>query len=72
MDFNFDTSPANEEQNNNQTQPEENKNLTNLDQMLTWNFNLSQMTIKIINNRTKTNNMDFMMNNIKFFFSKNR
>ena len=64
MDFNFDTSPANEEQNNNQTQPEENKNLTNLDQMLTWNFNLLQMTIKIINNRTKTNNMDFMMNNI--------
>ena len=73
MDFNFDTSPANEEQNNNQTQPEENKNLTNLDQMLNMEFQPftddNQNNSQPIQNQ---DNMDFMMNNIKFFFSKNR
>ena len=38
MDFNFDTSPSNEGQNNNPSEPREESKLTNLDQMLNMDF----------------------------------
>ena len=64
MDFNFDTSPVNEEQNNNQSQPEENKNQTNLDQMLNMEF--QPFTDDNQNNSQPTQNLENldMMNNI--------
>ena len=64
MDFNFDTSPVNEEQNNNQSQPEENKNQTNLDQMLNMEF--QPFTDYNQNNSQPTQNLENldMMNNI--------
>ena len=64
MDFNFDTSPVNEEQNNNQSQPEENKNQTNLDQMLNMEF--QTFTDYNQNNSQPTQNLENldMMNNI--------
>ena len=59
MDFDFDTSPANNEQNN---PPEESK-LTNLDQMLNMEFQPfpEQNQTKIDSNQL---NMDFIQNNI--------
>ena len=64
MDFNFDTSPVNEGQNNNQSQPEENKNQTNLDQMLNMEF--QPFTDYNQNNSQPTQNLENldMMNNI--------
>ena len=67
MDFDFDTSPPNDTQNNNTSnQPEESK-LTNLDQMLNMDFQPSTEQNQDIS-KNKTNqelNMNFMnMNNI--------
>ena len=67
MDFNFDTSPSNETQNNNQTQQQGESNLTNLDQMLNMDF--QPLTGQNEENQNKTNsnqglNMDFMMDNM--------
>ena len=65
MDFNFDTSPATEEQNNNQSQPQENKNLTNLDQMLNMDFQpFTDDNQKNSQPSQNLDNMDFMMNNV--------
>ena len=67
MDFNFDTSPSNETQNNNQPQQQGESNLTNLDQMLNMDF--QPFTGQNEENQNKTNsnqglNMDFMMDNM--------
>ena len=67
MDFNFDTSPSNETQNNNQPQQQGESNLTNLDQMLNMDF--QPLTGQNEENQNKTNsnqglNMDFMMDNM--------
>ena len=64
MDFNFDTSPTNEEPNNNQSQPQDQKQ-TNLDDMLNMEF--KPFTDDNQNNLQppqSQDNMDFMMNNI--------
>ena len=65
MDFNFDTSPINEEPNNNQSQPQEDQKQTNLDDMLNMEF--KPFTDDNQNNLQppqSQDNMDFMMNNI--------
>ena len=67
MDFNFDTSPSNETQNNNQPQQQGESNLTNLDQILNMDF--QPLTGQNEENQNKTNsnqglNMDFMMDNM--------
>ena len=65
MDFNFDTSPTNEEPNNNQSQPQEDQKQTNLDDMLNMEF--KPFTDDNQNNLQppqSQDNMDFMMNNI--------
>ena len=67
MDFNFDTSPSNETQNNNQPQQQGESNLTNLDQMLNMDF--QPLTGQNEENQNNTNsnqgvNMDFMMDNM--------
>ena len=59
MDFDFDTSPANNEQNN---PPEESK-LTNLDQMLNMEFQPFPEQNQIKNDSNQLN-MDFIQNNI--------
>ena len=59
MDFDFDTSPANNEQNN---PPEESK-LTNLDQMLNMEFQPFQEQNQTKNDSNQIN-MDFIQNNI--------
>ena len=67
MDFDFDTSPPNDTQNNNTSnQPEESK-LTNLDQMLNMDFQpFTEQNQDISKNETNQElNMNFMnMNNI--------
>ena len=68
MDFNFDTSPSNEDPNNNQSKPKEESNLTNLDQMLNMDFqpfsDQNEDNSKNNPNSNKDFNMDFMnMNN---------
>ena len=67
MDFDFDTSPQNDTQNNNTSnQPEESK-LTNLDQMLNMDFQpFTEQNQDISKNETNQElNMNFMnMNNI--------
>ena len=67
MDFDFDTSPPNDSQNNNTSnQPEESK-LTNLDQMLNMDFQpFTEQNQDISKNETNQElNMNFMnMNNI--------
>ena len=65
MDFNFDTSPTNEEQNNNQSQPQEDQKLTNLDDMLNMEFKpLTDDNQNNLQPPQSQDNMDFMMNNI--------
>ena len=65
MDFNFDTSPTNEEQNNNQSQPQEDQKLTNLDDMLNMEFKpLTDDNQNNLHPPQSQDNMDFMMNNI--------
>ena len=68
MDFNFDTSPSNENQNNNPPEQSE-SNLNNLDQILNMDF--QPLTGQNEENQNKNNmnsnqelNMDFMMNNM--------
>ena len=71
MDFDFGTSPSNEEQNNNQSQPSGDQKLTNLDDMLNMDFqplneqnqNPSQSESKPTN-QNEPLNMDFMMNDM--------
>jgi hypothetical protein len=67
MDFNFDTSPSNETQNNNQPQQQGESNLTNLDQMLNMDFQPFTGQNEENQNNTNSNqgvNMDFMMDNM--------
>ena len=67
MDFNFDTSPSNETQNNNQPQQQRESNLTNLDQMLNMDFKPFTEQNEEKQNNTNSNqglNMDFMMENM--------
>ena len=67
MDFNFDTSPSNETQNNNQPQQQGESNLTNLDQMLNMDFKPFTEQNEEDQNNTNSNqglNMDFMMENL--------
>ena len=68
MDFNFDTSPSNENQNNNPPEQSE-SNLNNLDQILNMDF--QPLTGQNEENKNQNNmnsnqelNMDFMMNNM--------
>jgi hypothetical protein len=68
MDFNFDTSPSNENQNNNPPEQSE-SNLNNLDQILNMDF--QPLTGQNEENQNQNNmnsnqelNMDFMMNNM--------
>ena len=68
MDFNFDTSPSNENQNNNPPEKSE-SNLNNLDQILNMDF--QPLTGQNEENQNQNNmnsnqelNMDFMMNNM--------
>ena len=71
MDFDFGTSPSNEEQNNNQSQPSGDQKLTNLDDMLNMDFqplneqnqNPSQSDSKPTN-QNEPLNMDFLMNDM--------
>jgi DNA gyrase/topoisomerase IV subunit A len=71
MDFDFGTSPSNEEQNNNQSQPSGDQKLTNLDDMLNMDFqplneqnqNPSQSDPKP-KNENEPLNMDFLMNDM--------
>ena len=71
MDFDFGTSPSNEEQNNNQSQPSGEQKLTNLDDMLNMDFqplneqnqNPSQSDPKPTN-QNEPLNMDFLMNDM--------
>ena len=71
MDFDFGTSPSNEEQNNNQSQPSGEQKLTNLDDMLNMDFqplneqnqNPSQSDSKPTN-QNEPLNMDFLMNDM--------
>jgi len=62
MDFNFDTSPSNEGQNNNPSQPSGESKLTNLDQMLNMDFQpLNDQNQDIPKNtQNQELNMDFM------------
>ena len=67
MDFNFDTSPSNEG-NNNPSQPSGDQKLTNLDDMLNMDFHplsdKNQESEPKVTNHNETLNMDFMMNNM--------
>ena len=62
MDFNFDTSPSNEGQNNNPSQPSGESKLTNLDQMLNMDFQPlnDQNQDMPTNTQNQELNMDFM------------
>ena len=78
MDFDFGTSPSNEEQNNNQSQPSGDQKLTNLDDMLNMDFqplneqnqNPSQSDPKPTN-QNEPLNMDFMMNDMNHINQSN-
>ena len=67
MDFDFDTSPSNEPQNNNPPQQQGESNLTNLDQMLNMDFqpftDQNEESQKNNMNQNQDLNMDFMMMN---------
>jgi len=68
MDFNFDTSPTDEAQNNNPPQQQGGSNPTNLDQMLNMDFQpFTENNEENQNNNQNSNqgfNMDFLSNNI--------
>ena len=68
MDFNFDTSPTDEAQNNNLPQQQGGSNLTNLDQMLNMDFQpFTENNVENKSNNQNSNqdfNMDFLSNNI--------
>jgi dipeptidase len=68
MDFNFDTSPSNEAQNNNPPQEQGESKLTNLDQMLNMDFQpFTENNEENQKNNQSSNqdfNMDFISNNI--------
>ena len=68
MDFNFDTSPTDEAQNNNPPQQQGGSNLTNLDQMLNMDFQpFTENNVENKSNNQNSNqdfNMDFLSNNI--------
>ena len=72
MDFDFGTSPTNEGENNNQSQPSGDQKLTNLDDMLNMDFqplndqnqNPSQSEPPKETNQNEPLNMDFMMNDM--------
>ena len=68
MDFNFDTSPTDEAQNNNLPQQQGGSNLTNLDQMLNMDFQpFTENNVEKKSNNQNSNqdfNMDFLSNNI--------
>ena len=78
MDFDFGTSPSNEEQNNNQSQPSGDQKLTNLDDMLNMDFqplndqnqNPNQSEPKPTN-QNEPLNMDFMMNDMNHINQSN-
>jgi len=68
MDFNFDTSPSNEDPNNNPSQSSGDQKLTNLDDMLNMDFqpmsDKNQESEQKSPNQSEPLNMDFMMNNM--------
>ena len=74
MDFNFDTSPTDEPQNNNPPQQQGESNLTNLDQMLNMDFQPftenNEENQKNNQNSNQGFNMDFISNNINPSSSK--
>ena len=78
MEFEFGTSPSNEEQNNNQSQPSGDQKLTNLDDMLNMDFqplndqnqNPNQSEPKPTN-QNEPLNMDFMMNDMNHINQSN-
>ena len=71
MDFDFDTSPTNDAQNNNQSKPSDEQKMTSLDDMLNMDFqpltdqnpNQNQPDQKNSNQNDQLN-MDFLNNNI--------
>ena len=78
MDFDFGTSPSNEGENNNQSQPSGDQKLTNLDDMLNMDFqplndqnqNPNQSEPKPTN-QNEPLNMDFMMNDMNHINQSN-
>ena len=62
MDFDFGTSPSNEGENNNQSQPSGDQKLTNLDDMLNMNFQ-SNPQQQNLNFDSNMNNMNMNLNN---------
>ena len=74
MDFNFDTSPTNEDQNNKPPQEQGESKLTNLDQMLNMDFQPftenNEENKKNNQNSNQDFNMDFISNNINPSSSK--
>ena len=74
MDFNFDTSPTNEDQNNKPPQEQGESKLTNLDQMLNMDFQPftenNEENQKNNQNSNQGFNMDFISNNINPSSSK--
>ena len=76
MDFDFDTSPSNDAQNNNQSQPSGEQKMTNLDDILNMDFqpladqnpNQNQPEQKNSSQNDQLN-MEFLNNNINPSFS---